>query len=1062
MLEGKIGTISGLGAVVLSFLLMSSGLAWSSQRQKAETVGTAPWVLRADWNRGISGWMSFPLAQDVGYDPSLYTEQRGNSSVLVHTFRSYGQSRVWFGLVRPVKFRADAGARIEIEYRLENAGSMGDLQLILAGENGHQYSATIPSGNGDHSVQISASALHLTGLVKVNAIVLRGRLEDPPAGSESRWILERFVLDALRPKQVALSLPHMAASVNGALVAREIVAPGGALHIELESVGSRADVALYDPAGGRAENLTFAPGQREVAIPLGIHAKPGLWRAEVTRGNAKTIFRFLVLGAAPAHGNLLLSEQRLDQLSRSPQYAGLRQEIHHRAQLLAGKIHYSKAAGDNIASMPSGPGIEGAAPDELLPYLELMENYANAIAFNALDYRLNKNKAALDSARRALLAMASWKAWSPPRFTSHGLHTYYEVGCAAQRVAFGYDLIANELSQQDKALVAHAFWAHAIEPVVREYFLDNRDPIAASNWMANSVGGALAAAVAVDGDVPGWNQREGPAVAELEFAYQQLLQGLFPGDGSEAEPTGYENFAMKGLSWGMSALARLGIQTQGAHRMLEGFWWVYYDTVRPGTELDTGDFDGHLKALTGFAWGAEHGHIPELRALYDQGGTSPDLSHGASAALNGQYLEELAGPLDLVCCSGPAPKFDPPPPSRVFPKRGSAVLRSGWGPNATVISLRAGPWFNHEHEDEGSFQIAAWGRRLVTEEGFASYYTDPHYQTYFSQAAGHNVVLIDGDPFSQAALNGRYWAAFKHPYISAWLLSPSFDYLSANLTSAYDGRLGKYERDFFFLKPDILVVLDRLSAPRAHQFSWLLHTPSGSEIHIDHGHASFQLSGVGAGAVLTAVGANKAFTVKTAPVKMLRYKILDGPRIEPQKVLQLHSGKVDETRFLVGIKVENGPRSMPPHALEACTVGAGEGLRNPEGEPAGLVVRTGTGPLEACGDSNQSKASLSTDGSVLAWRGRESQDWMTIGARRVEEGGHAVFHATKPTDISWESSSQGLTLEVHNAAPDSIEVFLPTAAATIEVDGHRVPSSGHGGMVSLPALSPGEHHISIH
>ena len=71
----------------------------------------------------------------------------------------------------------------------------------------------------------------------------------------------------------------------------------------------------------------------------------------------------------------------------------------------------------------------------------------------------------------------------------------------------------------------------------------------------------------------------------------------------------------------------------------------------------------------------------------------------------------LTSAMNLACCSEPATEFASPPASRIFPTRGSAVLRSGWGPDSTVISLRVGRWFNHEHHDEGSFQVAAFTPR---------------------------------------------------------------------------------------------------------------------------------------------------------------------------------------------------------------------------------------------------------------------------------------------------------------------------------------------------------------
>ena len=50
-----------------------------------------PWTYHADWSGGYSGWMSFPLAQDVGYDPSIYVEKEGGRSVLFHKFTAHGE-----------------------------------------------------------------------------------------------------------------------------------------------------------------------------------------------------------------------------------------------------------------------------------------------------------------------------------------------------------------------------------------------------------------------------------------------------------------------------------------------------------------------------------------------------------------------------------------------------------------------------------------------------------------------------------------------------------------------------------------------------------------------------------------------------------------------------------------------------------------------------------------------------------------------------------------------------------------------------------------------------------
>lgn len=489
----------------------------------------------------------------------------------------------------------------------------------------------------------------------------------------------------------------------------------------------------------------------------------------------------------------------------------------------------------------------------------------------------------------------------------------------------------------------------------------------------------------------------------------------------------------------------------GSQRVLEGFWWPYYNTVRPGISLDTGDFNGHLDGLSGFAWGAEHGGIPELRAFYDAT-THLELSHGATAGQNGYLLEEMLGPLDLACCSKPAQPFIPPLPSRVFPGRGSAVLRSGWGLQSIVISLRVGPWFNHEHHDEGSFQVAAFGEKLIDEAGYANYYADPHYSDYFTQAAGHNTILVDGDPFSETAFAGRYWGGFTYPHFVDQLLTGSFDYLDADLTSAYDGMLASYQREFVFLKPNILIVRDRVRASHAHTFSWLIHAPSGSKLECNGPQAC--IKGREASALLTAAGQNSMWTETRTPIPAELFTDLDHKDIQPRQEFQLSSPRISSTRFLVGMKFISSADNKTS-GLAPLKGAAGEGLKSIDGRFVGIIFRTGPGTLQI--------GSLRTDGSVLAEQGVEGfLNWLAIGTTRVEDNHQIAFLATTPMDVALENRGEGVELRLHNAAPGIVEVFSPARPESIEVDGQSAAFSYRSRMVSLSVLEPGEHRVRIH
>jgi hypothetical protein len=992
--------------------------------------------------------MSFPLAQDIGYDPTLYTIKLGGAAALRHNFVSHGEPTPWLGLIRPLRFTADESTRVALRYRLDLSSSLAQPELMFVGADGRHYTAPLASGNGEHCVTITGAQLHLTAQRSIVAIILRGRLEHPPAYSESQWLLEQFDLQAERTPEVALTLPKLNTTVDGSHVADVTFAPGESLEIERTSASRSATITLYDPTGATSGSHDLSAGTARADLPLGTSAQPGLWKAEISQGSSQTSFHFLVLGPTPAHPRLLLSRARLEELRTNARYTDLRKQIHRHAEALAAKIAFNPAAGDNIALMPSGRGIGPTEPGQLKPYMELVENYADAIVYNALDYRLNGRNDALTAARKALDAMVRWPTWVPPRFQQHGLYTYYEAGVVAQRVALGYDLIAPELSPSEKQNTADALWKLVIHPAVEEYFSYNRDPIAASNWMANSVGGAIEAAVAVAGDTPGWREREAPALTELQFAYEELLQGLFAGDGSESEPYGYENFAMQGMSWGMSSLNALGIHPAGAERMVRSFWWPYYVTVRQGLQLDTGDFNGHLTGLPGFAWGAATSGIPELRALYDTG-TNLDLTQTVETGHNGHLLEERLGPIDLACCSQAAQPFTRPPASRIFAARGSTALRSGWSDDATVISLRVGPWFNHQHADEGSFQVAAFGSRLIDEAGYSNYYTDPRYPDYFTQAAGHNTLLVDDNAFSQSAIASHFWPGFATPHLTSHVLAGNIDFLAADLTSAYDGTLAHYERQFLFLKPDVLIVRDRVRSSHPHVFSFLLHAPADSKISTRGASAIFQTDS--AAATITTVGENSTWTVTMVPISPTLFTDLDHQHIEPRQEIVLSSRKAADTQFLAGMRFVHGSATTQD-ALKPLTsansVGFAAGAAN---EIPRVVFRSHPGALVL--------GALSTDGEALAQNTDDAN--LAIGAKEVQQAGQTILRADEPVDVVWQRSASALEIHVFSAQNFTLQVASKTSPTSLTVDGKAIPIRYRDKMVSVPLADGEEHDVSV-
>ena len=1036
-------------ALILSPWVCRSGFGQAARPAKSGQSSFSQWNWTADFSRGIRGWLSYPLAQDIGFDPGLYTTNLNGSQCIVREVKSYGQHVVHVGLIKPLSFRATSESQFNLHYELKMGGPVQSVALVLAAANGKRFQAPLPRDAGPNNVTIRGTTLGVPGTgAEIQALVIEATVRSPVLNSSNRLIVRHLGIVAERHNEIPLIKPGLvrSASEGPSLAVHPVEARGhlavearfpATLKISILDAEGKLAAATSRPITGPGRKMTY-----QVSLPKTL--QPGLWRAVVDSGAARSAFQFLVLGKIPPHPRVLLTRHRIEELRSQNASNPFLAALCAKAKDLRSALAYNKYAGTNLTLLPGISVFPG-----LRPYFSLLENYSNSIAFNAVEYQLTGDQSALKAARKGLLTVTSWPTWTPGWFAAHGLHTYYEVGVFSQRIAVGYDLVADHLTHAEKERVTEGLWRNGINPTVEEYFLNNRMPLAGSNWMANSIGGTVASVVALYGDLPDWNARLGTALAELTVAYGRLLDGLFPGDGSEAEPAGYQEFAMKGMSYGMAALHALGIKPRGTHKMFESFWWPRYAEVNTRTVLDTGDFGGSVHALSGFAWEAEHSRDPSLRAFYDTA-EAGRLLGVSKVRQTGRSLEAAPGLLDLTCCTRPAQPAPLPPPSRIFPKRGSAVLRSGWKPTDTAISVRVGPWFNHEHHDQGTFQVAAFGRKLISEAGYANYYTDPYYQTYFKQAPGHNTVLIDGDRFCQPGENGRYWKALaNYPHFTSHVLSANVDYLSADLAEAYDGELSAYRREFIFLKPDVLIVHDRLRAPVPHRYDWLLHVPLGATTNIREGNASITVDD--ASAAIIAVGSNNHWRLQETPLAGDRYTDLDRIRLYQPYELALDSAQSAGTSFLVAMKF--GKSGQPLKRLTPINEAGQEGFVD-RSSGWSWVSKTGPGTLKVNGVTvqGQSLGVRKSAGSVLMFG---------TGISSLHSGKKLGIESSVPVDMSVSSTEHNAEVRFYARNQTTLKLLSPQAPTTLVLDRRQIHPAVRGNAIVLSAISKGEHVVQV-
>jgi hypothetical protein len=196
-----------------------------------------------------------------------------------------------------------------------------------------------------------------------------------------------------------------------------------------------------------------------------------------------------------------------------------------------------------------------------------------------------------------------------------------------------------------------------------------------------------------------------------------------------------------------------------------------------------------------------------LDALVSSGGILPFLGDEDGGRLFHPYGERRKFALDTLRACG-LRASEAPSCSRWFPDAGLAVMRS----EIAHIIVDAGPFGSgsagHSHGDTLSIVAFCNGEELLIDPGTFTYVSDPAARDRYRGAAAHNTIAIRG--VEQAAPQGPFrWTSPPVVELLHWRSTERCDVLDARCQ--YGGFT--HRRSVVFQKPDVLVVLDRVSGP---------------------------------------------------------------------------------------------------------------------------------------------------------------------------------------------------------------------------------------------------------
>lgn len=228
------------------------------------------------------------------------------------------------------------------------------------------------------------------------------------------------------------------------------------------------------------------------------------------------------------------------------------------------------------------------------------------------------------------------------------------------------------------------------------------------------------------------------------------------------------------------------------------------------------------------------------------------------------------GPLSDSSLNDPT-SFARLPLMRQFDGIGMIVARSGWSPDATYVTFKAGDnYWSHSHLDQGAFTIYKGGELAIDSGLYGPQYGSDHHMNYTYQTIAHNLVTVtdpndtvpapgkkeprpiandggqrrigSGWSVEAAPLDLAEWEAKRDIYHTA-AMGPSLDQdglvvAAADITPAYtnarsgDGtfsartrRVERFWRIFGYDRiDDVVVVFDQVIATKASfRKRWLLH-----------------------------------------------------------------------------------------------------------------------------------------------------------------------------------------------------------------------------------------------
>ena len=831
MNRGKLHTFPVFFSFLLCLLLTAVFPAYG------QTQYFEPYEYRESFDNGeLNAWASYPPNQDTAYDPYTYPgairPSETNTCLIVKKESLWNQDQ-FLGAVKLTDCIFDRTSSIGFRYYIKTVDTCSALTVILALKTNEriEYTITNPplnrwSGRTVRWGDLTAVGDCLSGRENAGITAVAVRITVPDADTDMPIFLgldDIEILARREPSFVFVSPETAVLAEWPERVALEHFSPDGVFSVEgrYNFVPGKVELVLapftdpgrtvYTGELSKTAEGTWKSGDIRLQAPS---FPPGLYRGTVTAyaGSEKqssTPFIFLVLQSSFArkHPRLLFDDDELIKIRKraaEARFAEVRENLLKEAARYRRELDPSSLVFDTdqfpekdwLATIGAWSGERIRTPRE-------------ALFFNALSYSLLGEGEGGEYCREVLLMLASWPQWNHPWMERRGFHTYYPLGEFAVNYTLAYDCVYGLLNEGERKTIRRTLIDNFILPAYETYVVDNQVTSNSSNWICHIVGGALFSVAAVIGDDDETAVME-PCLGGCFLKMQRYISTAFGRDGSYGEGFRYFNFAMQSFAKTFPAVERIfGVDLSGplATAHLETLW---ASNIRRNFAFTFGDSEPFLKQESTAKWiAAQNGPMNSWTWLLEKT-RDPVLSWLYN------HLREFDTVQEMLYDTGGIPVSEPETLGNVmfFRDVGTAVFKSGWGKDDFTFVFRCGPFYNHQHMDQGSFFFSDYGRIFLEEryDGEHHYYDDPVYRTHAIQAISHNTILIDRNPQSQTVGDPAGFASgmTEHAVFAQWLDSVPFAFAAGDLGGVYRDAVKSLRRNVLYLKPRTIFIVDEI------------------------------------------------------------------------------------------------------------------------------------------------------------------------------------------------------------------------------------------------------------